>query len=260
MIDTHVNLHHHLYKDDLSEILERAKIGGIDGMLTICDRIENFETIHKIIEEKPNFWMSVGAHPHEAKDHLDLTPEKLIELSKNDKVIGIGETGLDFFYNLSPKTEQIQVLMAHIIASRETQLPLIIHTRDADELMGEILVSEMKKGEFPLLLHCYTSGLELMKKCLDLGAYVSISGIATFKNATDVRDNIKYIPLDRLMAETDCPYLAPVPKRGQKNEPLYVNHVAEFLANYLEQDLDSLKSTLDANFLRLFNKANYVEN
>lgn len=255
MIDTHVNLHHHLYENDLEEVLNRAHNGGIDGMLTICDRIENFGKIHEIIANRQNYWMSVGAHPHEAKHHLQMSVDDLVDFSKNPKVVGIGETGLDFHYNLSPHDEQIKVFETHIHAAQQTQLPLIVHTREADNLMGDILCAEFKNKEFPLELHCYTSGSQLLKRGLDIGAYVSISGIATFKNAQDVRDNIQYIPNDRLLVETDCPYLAPIPKRGQRNEPLFVNFVAEYLANFLKRDLNELSQELDNNFFKLFKKA-----
>jgi|APTNR8051073442_1049403.scaffolds.fasta_scaffold03761_6 TatD DNase family protein len=255
MIDTHVNLHHHLYHDDLVEVLARAKAGNIHGMLSICDKIDNFQAIIDIVSPLDNFWASVGAHPHEAKDHLGLTTEELIQFSKNQNVIGIGETGLDFHYGLSPEEVQIRVFETHIHSSQGTQLPLIVHTREADMKMGEILVSEHQNSNFPLLMHCYTSGKDLLKKALDLGAFVSISGIATFKNAEDVRSNIKYIPKDRLLVETDCPYLAPIPKRGQRNEPLFLNHLVEYLAEFLGRDLGDLTSELDNNFFSLFTRA-----
>ena len=255
MIDTHVNLHHHLYRDDLNEVLARAKAGGIHGMLSICDRIENFEAILEIVTPLDHFWLSVGAHPHEAKDHLDLSVERLVGFCGHEKVIGIGETGLDFHYGLSPEPDQIQVFLTHIHAAQATQVPLIVHTRNADAIMGDILTNEHRNKAFPLLMHCYTSGDELLKKCIDLGAFVSISGIATFRNADDVRNNIKYIPSDRLLVETDCPYLAPVPKRGQRNEPLFLNYLVDYLAQYLQRDIEELRAELDNNFFRLFARA-----
>lgn len=255
MIDTHVNLHHELYKDDLVNVIENAKNANIHGMLSICDRIENIDKIIAIVEKYENFWASVGAHPHEAKDHLDLTAQKLAELSKHPKIIGIGETGLDFHYNLSPHNEQIKVFEEHIKASQITGLPLIVHTREADQLMGDILEKRMKEKEFPLLLHCYTSGVELLKRGLNLGAYVSISGIATFRNATDVRENINYIPKDKLLIETDCPYLSPIPMRGKRNEPAFIIYLLEYLANYLSRDKNELANELDANFYSIFKKA-----
>lgn len=255
MIDTHVNLHHHAYEADLEDVLVRANKGGIHGMLSICDRIENFDKIRSIVENRDNFWMSVGAHPHEAKDHLALTSAELCELAQHKKVIGIGETGLDFHYNLSPKKEQIKVFQEHIKSSQISKLPLIVHTRLADIETAQLLEDAMRENEFPLLMHCYTSGVELLKKSLDLGAYVSISGIATFRNATDVRDNIQYIPQDKLLVETDCPYLAPIPKRGQRNEPEFINHLVDYLSEFLGKQRNDLVKTLDDNFFALFKRA-----
>lgn len=255
MIDTHVNLHHEKYNDDLEEVINRANLANIDGMLSICDRMENGEKILSIVENREKFWMSIGAHPHEAKDHINLSIEDLCNFAKHKKVIGIGETGLDFHYDLSPRNVQIDVFETHIKASQNLQLPLIVHTRLADVETANILTKAMKEQEFPLLMHCYTSGEELLKNMLDVNAYVSISGIATFKNANDVRDNIQYIPNNRLLVETDCPYLAPIPKRGQRNEPAFINYLVEYLAQFLAKDLNQLKLELDENFYNLFKKA-----
>ena len=258
MIDTHVNLHHHAYNDDLEEMLVRAKEGGIHGMLTICDRFENRHNIHEIVKNRPNYWMSIGAHPHEAKDHLELKSSDLVEFARLEKVIGIGECGLDFHYDLSPRNQQISVLETHIEAAQECQLPLIIHTRLADEETQEILVNAMKFKEFPLLMHCYTSGEKLLRSMIEIGAFVSISGIATFKNANDVRDNAKIIPKNRLLLETDCPYLAPIPKRGLRNEPLFILHLAQFMAQFLEIDYDEFVKMVDENFFEIFKKAKQI--
>lgn len=255
MIDTHVNLHHHLYQDDLEQVLNRAKEGGIHGMLTICDRFENRDKIMDIIQNKSNFWMSIGAHPHEAKDHLELSINDLVSYSKQEKVIGIGECGLDFHYNLSPHEDQIKVFETHIEAAQDCQLPLIVHTRLADEVTGGLLTNAMRYKEFPLLMHCYTSGTNLLKSMLDIGAFVSISGIATFKNATDVRENASHIPKDKLLLETDCPYLAPIPMRGQRNEPLFIKHIAQYMSQYFNMEYDDLVDIVDSNFFSLFKKA-----
>ncbi len=255
MIDTHVNLHHHLYEEDLEDVLKRAKDNGINGMLTICDRFDNANKIMKIIQERNDFWMSIGAHPHEAKDHLNLKISDLVDFSKNDKVIGIGETGLDFHYDLSPREQQVSVFETHIYASQETQLPLIVHTREADDTMAEILIKAMNEKEFPLLMHCYTSSENLLKKMVEINAFVSISGIATFKNANDVRNNIKFIPKNRLLVETDCPYLSPIPKRGTRNEPAFIIHLVEFLCQFLNEEKGDLIKRLDDNFYTLFKKA-----
>ena len=258
MIDTHVNLHHEAFQDDLEAVITRANEGGIDGMLSICDRVDNFDKILKIVENRDNFWLSVGSHPHEAKDFQNLKAEELVEYSKNPKVIGIGETGLDYHYNLSPIKEQIIAFKEHIKASTISQLPLILHTREADEDTKNLLTEYMKQKEFPLLMHCYTSGIDLLKASLDMGAYVSASGIATFRNAKDVRENLKYVPLDRLLVETDCPYLAPIPKRGQRNEPVFINHLVDFLSEFYGKSRPELDNILDENFFALFKRARKI--
>lgn len=255
MIDTHVNLHHHLYENDLIETIERANAAGINGMLTICDRFENADLIYKIVQERDNFWASVGAHPHEAKDHLALSAGDLVEFATKPKIIGIGETGLDYHYNLSPRDEQISVFETHIEAAQICQLPLIVHTRNADDDMAKLLTDAIKAKPFPLLMHCYTSSPTLLKACLDMDAFVSISGIATFKAAQDVRDNIQYIPPNKLLVETDCPYLAPVPMRGKRNEPAFLPHLVSFLSEFLNEDTTNLAQRLDDNFFSLFSRA-----
>lgn len=255
MIDSHVNLHHEAFGEDLDAVLSRAKEAGVDGMLTISDKIENIPTIAAIADHRDRMWRSVGAHPHYASDHLDLTAGHLIELARPSKVIGIGETGLDFHYTFSPQEAQVQVFLAHIEAARATGLPLIVHTREADQLMGDILEAEMAKGALPILLHCYTSGMELLQRGLALGAYVAFSGIATFKNASAVRDCALAVPRDRVLIETDCPYLAPIPMRGRRNEPAFVPHVASFLADLYGMDGVAFADQADANFFDLFKRA-----
>jgi TatD DNase family protein len=255
MIDSHVNLHHEAFRDDLDDVLMRAKAAGVDGMLAISDKIESIPAIAAIADDRPRLWRSVGAHPHYASDHLDLTAERLIDLAKPNKVIGIGETGLDFHYTFSPQEDQVQVFLAHIDAARTTGLPLIVHTREADQLMGDLLESEMAKGAFPILLHCYTSGMELLHRGLAMGAYVAFSGIATFKNASAVREAALAVPRDKVLIETDCPYLAPIPMRGRRNEPAFVPHVSTFLADLYGMDHEAFASQADANFFALFQRA-----
>jgi TatD DNase family protein len=255
MIDTHVNLHHEAFSEDLDDVLARAMAAGVDGMLTICDKIANIPAIAAISDSRPCVWRSVGAHPHYASEHLDLTSAHLIELAKPEKVIGIGETGLDFHYTYSTLEEQVAVFKAHIDAARTTGLPLIVHTREADQLMGDILQEETAKGAFPILLHCYTSGMELLHRGLALGAYVAFSGIATFKNATAVREAALAVPRNRVLIETDCPYLAPIPMRGRRNEPAFVPHVSAFLAGLYEMDTAEFATQADANFFALFERA-----
>lgn len=259
MIDSHVNLHHEAFGEDLDAVMARAGAAGVDGMLTICDKTINIPAIASVIDTPdrgwPRIWMSVGAHPHYASEHLDLTSEHLIEWAKPEKVIGIGETGLDFHYAYSTLEDQVAVFKAHIAAARTTGLPLIVHTREADQLMGDILEEEMAKGAFPILLHCYTSGMKLLYRGLALGAYVAFSGIATFKNATAVREAALAVPRNRVLIETDCPYLAPIPMRGRRNEPAFVPHVSAFLAGLYEIDAAEFSSQADANFFALFERA-----
>jgi TatD DNase family protein len=255
MIDSHVNLHHEAFADDLEAVLSRAREAGVDGMLTISDKISNVPAIAAIADPRPRMWRSVGAHPHYASEHLSLTAEHLVELAKPEKVIGIGETGLDFHYTFSPLEDQVQVFKAHIEAARITGLPLIVHTREADQLMGDILEEEMEKGTFSILLHCYTSGMELLHRGLALGAYVAFSGIATFKNASAVRNAAWAVPRDRVLIETDCPYLAPIPMRGRRNEPAFVPYVGAFLAELYGMDAPVFAKQADANFFALFQRA-----
>jgi TatD DNase family protein len=255
MIDSHVNLHHEAFAEDLDAVLSRAGEAGVDGMLTICDKINNVPAIAAICETRPRIWRSVGAHPHYASEHLDLTSAHLVELAKPEEVVGIGETGLDFHYTYSPLEDQVKVFKAHIEAARLTGLPLIVHTREADQLMGDILEEEMTKGAFPILLHCYTSGMELLRRGLALGAYVAFSGITTFKNATAVREAALAVPRDRVLIETDCPYLAPIPMRGRRNEPAFVPHVSAFLAGLYDMDCAEFSSQSDTNFFALFQRA-----
>lgn len=255
MIDTHVNLHHEAFADDLDAVIARALEAGVDGMLTICDKTNNIPAIAAICDHRPRLWRSVGAHPHYASEHLYLTSEQLVELAQPEKVIGIGETGLDFHYTYSSLEAQVKVFKAHIEAARTTGLPLIVHTREADDLMGDILEEEFAKGAFPILLHCYTSGIKLLHRGLALGAYVAFSGIATFKNATAVREAALAVPRHRVLIETDCPYLAPIPMRGRRNEPAFVPYVSGFLASLYEMDASEFASQADANFFALFQRA-----
>ncbi len=192
--------------------------------MTIGTRLDQFERVRAIAERHDNVWCSVGVHPHEAKEEGQHTPDRLIEATQHPKVIGIGETGLDFYYDHSPRDEQAESFRVHIAAARETGLPLIVHTRDADTETGDILEQEFAKGVFPGLIHCFSSGEEVARRALALGLYISISGIVTFKAAESLRGIVRDIPLDRLLVETDSPYLAPVPKRGKTNEPAFVAH------------------------------------
>jgi TatD DNase family protein len=254
LIDSHVNLHAPQFDADREAVIDRARAAGVSLMLTICDRVSAFEAVLAVAMRHPDIWASVGTHPHEAKENPSLTVNKLIRLSERPKVVGIGECGLDFHYDLSPRDVQIDVFKVHIEAARHTGLPLIVHTRGADEVMGDILETEHAKGPFRILMHCYTSGPELAERVAALGAWFSVSGIATFKAAQDVRDIIADMPADRIMVETDCPYLAPVPMRGRRNEPAYVGHVLAELARIRGWSLSEAEGRTSTAFFDLFDR------
>jgi TatD DNase family protein len=223
-------------------------------MVTICDKVSSFEAVHAIAMAHDDIWCTVGTHPHEAKENPGLTVQSLIDLAGRPRVVGIGETGLDFHYDLSPREVQAQVFRAHVAAARETGLPLVVHTREADEVMGQILEEEHARGPFKLLMHCYTSGSELARRCAALGAWFSVSGIATFKAAEDVRAIIAGMPADRIILETDCPYLAPVPMRGRRNEPAYLPHIAAKLAEIRGWSLEETGQRTTDACLALFDR------
>jgi TatD DNase family protein len=255
LIDSHVNLHAPQFVDDQAEVIDRARAAGVVMMVTICDKVSNFEAVHAIAMAHDDIWATVGTHPHEAKENPSLKADDLIALAQRPKVIGIGECGLDFHYDLSPREVQAAVFRQHAIAARETGLPLVVHTREADAVMGDILEAEYAAGPFKLLMHCYTSGPELARRAAALGAWFSVSGIATFKAAQDVRDTIADImPADRIILETDCPYLAPVPMRGRRNEPAYLPHILEKLAEIRGWTRDEAEQRTEDAFFALFDR------
>lgn len=254
LIDSHVNLHHEKFAADRDAVIARAREAGVARMVTICDRIENLPAVLAIAEAHGDIYASIGAHPHYAKDHLDLTAERLIELGRHPKIVGVGETGLDLHYGFSPLEDQVQVFRAHAEAARVLGLPLIIHTREADELMGDLLEEATGKGSESILLHCYTSGVGLAQRALMLGASISFSGILTFKNADDVRAIALATPADRIIVETDCPYLAPVPHRGQRCEPAHVADVQAYLCALKGWSAEEGAALLAENFFRVFPK------
>lgn len=254
MFDTHVNLHGDAFQEDLEDVLARARREGVQRFLAICDHLDNFEAVHHIASKHEDIWCSVGVHPHHAKDFIGLSVKELTKPAANARVVAIGETGLDFHYGYSSEEDQIRSLKIHIDAARRTGLPLILHTREADELMGDILEEAYSEQPFQPLLHCYTGGLRLAERALNLGAYFSVSGILSFKNAHEVREVIAKVPLERIILETDCPYLAPMPHRGRRNEPAFLKHVAEALAKLHDQDIETIKSTTTENALKLFHK------
>lgn len=253
-IDSHVNLHAPQFDDDRQAVIDRARDAGVRLMLNICDRVSNFDAVYALAEANDDIWASAGTHPHEARENPDLSVAELLALAEKPKVVGIGECGLDFHYDYSPREVQAQVFRAHVGAARESGLPLIIHTREADDVMAEILKEEYARGEFRMLLHCYTSGAELAKTCADMGAWFSVSGIASFKAAEDVRAVIRDMPADRIIVETDCPYLAPVPMRGRRNEPAYVPYVYDKLAEIRGWTVDDTIARSNDAFFRLFDR------
>ncbi|MEQ8301615.1 MAG: TatD family hydrolase [Hyphomonas sp.] len=254
MFDTHVNLHGDAFAEDLDDVLKRARAAGVSRFLAICDRFDNFETVHAIASAHDDIWCSVGVHPHHSKDFRDITVDDLVTASERPEVVAIGESGLDFHYGYSAEDDQLDSLRKHIAASRITGLPLILHTREADDLMGDVLEDEYAKGAFQPLLHCYTGGSRLAQRGLALGAYVSVSGILSFKSASEVRDVIADVPMERIILETDCPFLAPMPMRGRRNEPAFLVHVAEALAKLKGLDIGEVKRITEANARKLFAK------
>lgn len=253
LIDSHVNLHAPQFDEDRQAVIDRAREAGIRLMVNISDKLSGFAAV-RAVADAPDIWCTVGTHPHEAKENPDLSPQTLIEHAADPKVVGIGETGLDFHYDLSPRDIQARVFRAHVAAARETGLPLVVHTREADEMMGDILEEEFARGPFRMLMHCYTSGAELARRAAALGAWFSVSGIATFKAAEDVRAVVADMPAERIIVETDCPYLAPVPHRGRRNEPAYLPHVLAKLAEIRGWSLAEAEQRTEDAFFALFDR------
>jgi TatD DNase family protein len=252
LVDSHCCLDFADFAAEREAAVARARAAGVATMLTIGTRLDEFPRVRAIAETDDDIWCSVGAHPHEAADHADLLPERLSTLAAHPKVVGIGETGLDYHYDLSPRDIQKRVFRVHIAASRETGLPLIVHAREADDDIAGILAEERPP---PGVLHCFSSGRGLAEAALALGFYISISGIVTFKNAEDLRGIVRDLPLGRLLIETDSPYLAPVPYRGKRNEPAFVRATAAAVAALKGVEMEALAAATTANFFRLFNKA-----
>ena len=252
MIDSHCHLDHEPLFNDLENILQRSKEVGIEKLLTICTTFESFVKIKQLVKKDDIIFGTYGIHPHEAKN--DKVTKKLIidEINANEKIIGIGETGLDFYYNFSDKKDQIKSFEEHIKASIELKIPLIIHSRNAEDEMLEIF-NEYKKHDLKILMHCFTGSKKFAESLLDLNAYFSASGIITFKNSTDLQETFKSIPLEKTLIETDSPYLAPVPNRGKKNEPSFVKFTAEKLAEIKDIPLSELVKSTTSNFNKLFN-------
>ncbi len=255
LVDSHCHLDYLAKDGDLGPVVERAQAAGVGTLVTICTKISEFDTIRAIAERFPTVFCSVGVHPHEAGQEGQEDAKRLLELAAYEKVVGIGETGLDYYYEHSPRAAQQVSFRAHIEASRETGLPLIVHARDADDDTVTILQEEYAKGAFPGVIHCFTAGPELARAALEIGFYISLAGIVTFKSAQALRDTVAEIPLDRLLVETDSPYLAPVPKRGKTNEPANVAYTAAALAGLRGLPEDEFAAITTRNFFQLFNRA-----
>jgi len=254
LVDSHCHLDYPEFAD-LGETVRRAGAAGVGTLLTIGTSLPKFPGVLAVAEAQDNIFCTVGVHPHEAGKGDMVQLDELLRLADHPKVVGIGETGLDYFYEHSPRAEQQESFRIHIAASRELQLPLVVHTRDAEDDTLDILKDEMQKGAFPGLIHCFSASAEFARKALELGLYISVSGIVTFNKAENVRDALKDVPLDRLLVETDAPYLAPIPHRGKPNEPAFVRHTAEKLAELKGISLETLAQMTTDNFFKLFTKA-----
>jgi TatD DNase family protein len=253
LIDSHVNLHAPQFDEDRQAVIDRARAAGVKLMVNISDKVSQFDKV-RAVADAADIWCTVGTHPHEAKENPELSAGDLIRIAEDPRVVGIGETGLDFHYDLSPRDVQAKVFRAHVAAARESGLPLVVHTREADVAMGEILEAEYAAGPFRMVMHCYTSGPELAARAAALGAWFSVSGIATFKAAEEVRAIIADMPADRIIVETDCPYLAPVPHRGRRNEPAYVTHVLTKLAEIRNWSVEEAEQRTEDAFFALFDR------
>ena len=254
LIDTHCHLDFPDFEAERDAIIERAREAGVAQMVTISTRVKRFDTILAIAERYPNVFCSVGTHPHNADEELDVTADDLVRLSAHPKVVAIGEAGLDYFYDNAPRDAQAVGLRRHIAAARTTGLPLVIHSRSADDDMAAILTEESGKGAFPFLLHCFSSGPDLARIGVELGGYVSFSGILTFPKSEELRDIARTVPRDRMIVETDAPYLAPKPFRGKRNEPAYVAHTAEVLAQAIGVSREQIAEITTENAFRIFSK------
>lgn len=254
-VDSHCHLNYKGLVEDQAAVLARAKAAGVTGMLNISTREREWDDVVAVAMSSPGIWASIGIHPHEADEHPDIGTAKLVSAARHDRAIAIGETGLDYYYDHSDRARQRASFRAHIAAARESGLPLIVHTRDAEADTAEILGDEMGKGSYSGVIHCFTASQEFAETALALGLYISISGIVTFKNAHALQDSANRVPDDRLLIETDSPFLAPVPHRGKPCEPAFVADTARFLAGLRGVPVEALAAQTSANFFRLFAKA-----
>ncbi len=254
LIDSHCHLNYKGLIEDQHNVLERARARGVDLMLNIATRESEWDDVLGTAVREADVWATVGIHPHEADEHPHVDTAKLVERAAHPRVVGIGETGLDYYYDHSDRERQQKSFRSHIAACRETGLPLIVHTREAEEDTLAIMRDEMGKGAYSGVIHCFTASGAFADAAMDLGFYISISGIVTFKSAKDLQETAARLPLDRLLVETDSPFLAPVPHRGKSCEPAFVADTARFLADLRGESIEHLAEATSANFLRLFAK------
>jgi TatD DNase family protein len=254
LVDSHCHLDFPDFEAELDEVVARAGDAGVGLLVTISTRVARFDGLRAIAERYESVYCTVGTHPHNAAEEAHVTADDLVKLSQHPKVIGIGEAGLDYFYDKAPRDLQAKGFRTHIEAARRTGLPLVIHAREADDDIAAILREETEKGAFPFILHCFSSGPALARTGVELGGYVSFSGIVTFKKSEALREIARSVPHDRLLVETDAPYLAPVPHRGKRNEPAYVAHTAGVLAQTIGLSPEETARLTTANFFRLFEK------
>ncbi|MBQ9351301.1 TatD family hydrolase [Phyllobacterium sp.] len=254
LVDSHCHLDFPDFAEERDAIVQRALDLGVVRLVTICTRVRKLDGIIGIAERYDSVFASVGTHPNNAHEELDVTADDLIKLAEHPKVVAIGEAGLDYHYDYAPPEAQQQGFRTHIAAARATGLPLVIHARSADEDMIAILREESGKGAFPFILHCFSSGAELARVGVELGGYISFSGILTFKNSPEIREIARNVPRDRLLVETDAPYLAPMPHRGKRNEPSFVTHTAAVLADTIGASVEEIGTLTTDNVFRLFTK------
>ena len=253
LVDSHCHLNMKEFDGELEDVISRARTSGVQCMQTICTKLEDLPGLLKIVDKYDDVYCSVGIHPHEVETSPETSSDDLIRLANShQKIIGIGETGLDYYYEYSKKDIQKEFFRNHIIAAQETSKPLIVHSRNADEDSINILKSEMHNKQYNGLIHCFSSTEFLAKEALDMGLYISLAGIITFKTANEIRDIVSYVPMDRILIETDSPYLAPIPMRGKRNEPAFVKHVAEMLASIKNISYEEVARVTTENFYTLF--------
>lgn len=254
-VDSHCHLNYKGLVEQQGEVLSRARESGVSAMLNISTREREWDEVIGLAEQETDVWASVGIHPHEADQHVGMDCAKLVQKSGHPRVVAIGETGLDYYYDKSDRAQQCLGFREHIKASRQTGLPIIIHTRDAEADTATILTEQMREGAFTGVIHCFTASAEFARIALELGLYISLSGIVTFKNAKDIQDIAKWLPADRLLVETDAPFLAPIPHRGRTGEPAFVADTARFVAQLRDVSAETLAQQTSDNFYNLFLKA-----